>query len=218
MTVCAVTRQANVAQRDNDGNIYAWEYESVETGEYDVTIVDHTEKDIEAIKNTVTQGHKRGIQSALERLAQIKPIGRSEMKQTTVIGFLSYDLFEEGVSEFVVNELCKEYRQSESSNFFPDTAEFFNKAKRRMKKYIAIYKSLFPNPEPPALTPPEKTLKEKATETQIMPWEGMELKDMPDDVLKELSCFCIDFGSSQLAEIYCRSYGLDYAEMKERLG
>lgn len=218
MTICAETREASIPKWDDNGDIYGWEYGYVETGNYEVTLVDPTDEEIEAIKNTVLAGHKRGIQNALERLAQIKPIGRSEVKQSTVIGYLSFDLFEEGVSEFVVNELCKEYRQMEEHNpewsaFFPDSGKFFNKAKRRMKKYQAIYQAQFPKPEPKALPEPEKTLKQKAVETQEMPWDGYTLETMPDDVKSCLIQFCKDFASTHISMVYCRSYGIDYGQL-----
>ena len=148
-------------------------------------------------------------------LAQIKPIGRSGIKQGIVIGTLVHDLLDAGVSEFVVNELCKEYRQSKDHTFFPDHDDFFHKAKSCMKKYHTIYKTIFPDPKPLALPPPEKTLKEKSVETQKMPWEGMTLETMPEDVKGELKRFCNDFGSLKIATIYCRSFNIDYAELQE---
>ena len=217
-TICSVTGGVSVPQKDANGDIYGWQYESVETGDYEVALIDPTDEELEAIGNTVVPGHKRGIQSALERLAQIKPIGRSEVKQSTVIGYLSFDMFEEGISEFVVNELCKEYRQSEENRFFPDSAEFLNKAKRRMKKYQAIYQAQFPKPEPEALPAPEPTLKQTAVETQKMPWGGMTLDEMPENVMKELENFCIDFASERISTIYCRTYGINYKELKSICG
>ncbi|MGR3219233.1 MAG: hypothetical protein ACUZ8H_05365 [Candidatus Anammoxibacter sp.] len=218
MTVCAETRGANLPQRDHSGNIYAWEDGSVETGNYEISITDPTDEEIEAIKNTVIAGHKRGIQNALEKLAQIKPIGRSEIKQGTVIGYLSFDLFDERISEYVVNELCKEYRQmneddTEYSRFFPDSGIFYNKAKFRMKKYQAIYKTLFPDPEPEALPEPEKTLKQISVETNKMSWEGLTLEIMPDDIKYELIRFCGRSLSESTRKTYCDTYGIDYDKL-----
>ena len=217
LTVCAETRGINIPQKDSRGDIYAWESSSAETGNYKVTVTDPTDEEIEAIKNTVIAGHKRGIQNALERLAQIKPIGRSEIKQGAVIGYLSFDMFDEGISEYVVNELCKEYRQMDEddpaySRFFPDSGVFYNKAKERMKKYQSIYQALFPKPEPaPDVLPkPEKTLKQISVETKKMPWEGFTFESMPDDVKYELIRFCGYSLSESARKTYCDTYGIDY--------
>lgn len=93
-----------------------------------------------ALETAITPGHRHGIHIALERLAQIKPIGSSEAKQATVISYLTYDLFKDGVSEFVVNELCSEYRKRTTDGittdrFFPDSGDFLAAANRRMKLY-----------------------------------------------------------------------------------
>ena len=217
LTVCAETRGINIPQKDSRGDIYAWESSSAETGNYKVTVTDPTDEEIEAIKNTVIAGHKRGIQNALERLAQIKPIGRSEIKQGAVIGYLSFDMFDEGISEYVVNELCKEYRQMDEddpaySRFFPDSGVFYNKAKERMKKYQSIYQALFPKqePAPDVLPKPEKTLKQISVETKKMPWEGFTFESMPDDVKYELIRFCGYSLSESARKTYCDTYGIDY--------
>ncbi len=59
----------------------------------------------------------------------------------------------------------------------------------------------------------KSALREKTIETKVMPWEDMTLETMPDDVKAELIAFCIDFASTQVSTIYCRSYGIDYEQL-----
>jgi len=56
-------------------------------------------------------------------------------------------------------------------------------------------------------------LREKAIETQRMPWDNMVFETMPDDVKAEFIQFCKDFPSNHIAEIYCRSYECDYNQI-----
>ncbi|MDP9195199.1 MAG: hypothetical protein M3O22_00245 [Pseudomonadota bacterium] len=94
-------------------------------------------EEVRALEGATAPGTKQGIHRALEILGQIKPVGKSDVKQSTVIAYLVFDLVDEGVSEFVVNEVCREYRRDPESPFFPNGAEFLKKACQAMKKYQA---------------------------------------------------------------------------------
>lgn len=131
----SVTRESRSPKLDHNGKIYGWEYDLEETGEFEAKITGATDEDRAALAEAIRPGHKRGIQQALEHLAQIKPIGASETKQSTVISYLTYDLHQDGVSEYVVTELCSEFRKSMAHTFFPDYGVFYNAATERMKKY-----------------------------------------------------------------------------------
>lgn len=136
-------------KRDHNGQIYGWEFDLIPTGEFTAQVIDPTQNERQALETAIAPGHKRGIQAALERLAQIKPIGSSDAKQATVISYLTFDLHEDRVSEFVVQELCKEYRKKpvhdQKDRFFPDHGDFLLEANYRMKKYRAALNALIDN-------------------------------------------------------------------------
>lgn len=130
-----------IPKKDNEGHTYGWYLDCEETGEYEAMVSAVTPQEIQILSEIIIPGTKLGIHKALEMLAQIKPIGSSEAKQATVLSYLAYDLIDEGISEFVVNEMCKNYRRSTDCRFFPDHSEFFQKAIREMKKYKAAYEA-----------------------------------------------------------------------------
>lgn len=142
LKICLEKRDTRIPVRDYDGNIYAWEFDTVETGNFLVEIRDITENGLKAIINACTPPNKKGVQMALEYLAQIKPIGSSEAKQMTRISYLVFDLVEEGISEYVVNEVCSFYRKDLDSKFFPEHSEFLSKAKRYQKKYNTVLEKI----------------------------------------------------------------------------
>lgn len=120
---------------DYEGNIIRWETDLVENGEVSVLTKNLSAEEIGALKIATAPGSKQGIHKAIEMLAQIKPIGKSEAKQETVISYLVHDLYQEGISDFVVGKLCGEYRRSTDSPFFPQYGEFMDSAKRQMDIY-----------------------------------------------------------------------------------
>lgn len=139
LTTSSVNRECKSPIRDFDGNIVRWEHDLVPTGDFTSKAKYPTRIERMALETAITPGHRHGIHIALERLAQIKPIGSSEAKQTTVLSYLTYDMVSEGISEFVVSELCSYYRKipvyTESDRFFPDSGDFLERAKSRMKFY-----------------------------------------------------------------------------------
>jgi hypothetical protein len=124
-----------VPRKDHDGNIYGWTYDVQETGGFVSKLDNPTAEELAALKQAIAPGSKEGIHSALEILAQIKPIGSSDVKQATRISYLVFDLLDEGVSEFVVHEICRDYRKNAENRFFPDHSEFLEKARLAMNKY-----------------------------------------------------------------------------------
>lgn len=142
LKICSEKRDTRIPVRDYDGNIYAWEFDTVETGNFLVEIKDITENGLKAIINACTPPNKKGVQMALEYLAQIKPIGSSEAKQMTRISYLVFDLVDAGISEYVVNEVCSFYRKDLDNKFFPEHAEFLSKAKRYQKKYNTVFEKI----------------------------------------------------------------------------
>lgn len=151
LTICSVNREGRVPIRDYDGNIVRWEFDLVPTGDYTAKASDPTQDERMALEIAITPGHRTGIHVLLERLAQIKPIGSSEAKQATVVSYLTYDLVQDGVSEFVVSELCTEQRRKsvyeESDRFFPDSGDFLASANRRMKSYKAALQAVIDKQE-----------------------------------------------------------------------
>lgn len=137
-------RMVSIPKQDWDGNVYDWDYDYQKTGDYKITLKDLTPEDIKTLEAAITPGNKAGIHTALERLSQIKPIGSSQVKQNMVISYLCADLLEIGVSEFVVNEVCRDYRRNTDSKFFPDHTEFLKEAKQLMKKYKTAYEATKP--------------------------------------------------------------------------
>lgn len=139
LTISSVNREGHVPIRDYDGNIIRWEFDLVPTGDYTAKVSDPTQDERMALEIAITPGHRTGIHALLERLAQIRPIGASEAKQATVVSYLTYDLVQDGVSEFVVNEICTEQRRKPvivpADKFFPDSGDFLASANQRMKSY-----------------------------------------------------------------------------------
>lgn len=152
LTISSGTRGGQVPKKDYDGNIYGWEYDLIPTGQYTAKVIDPTQAERQAIEKTLMPGHKRGIHAALEKLAQIKPIGSSDAKQATVISYLVYDLYQDGISEFVVNELCAEYRKKPvhqpKDRFFPDHGDFLLEANYRMNKYKSVLTAVIESQKP----------------------------------------------------------------------
>lgn len=146
LTISSVNREGRSPVRDYNGNIARWEFDLIPTGDFTAKVSDHTQDERMALEIAITPGHRTGIHVLLERLAQIKPIGASEAKQATVLSYLTYDLVQDGVSEFVVNELCTEQRRKpvyeEGDRFFPDSGDFLASANRRMKSYKAALQAV----------------------------------------------------------------------------
>ena len=179
LTTCAVKKSGHRPILDKNKNYLGDEFYFEETGEFTTAITDDLSiTQVEAIKTTVAKPTKEGVQKALEYLAQLKPIGSSGIKKATVIGFLVYDLLDEGVSEYVVHELCKEYRRSTESRFFPDGAEFLKKAIHRMNKYKSIQTALVE-----FLNPQEKPLIEyKKEESKYTKWDDRTEEDKKEQI------------------------------------
>lgn len=133
LTISAETEIRSVPVKDFNGEIYRWEKDYVETGRVIAKVKDITEFEESALSVALIPGEKKAIHAALERLAQIKPIGRSEAKQSSVISYLVHDLLDEEISEFIVNELCRRYRRS-TEVFFPNSGDFFQAAVARKKE------------------------------------------------------------------------------------
>jgi hypothetical protein len=132
-------KPSRTAIKDYEGNVIAWEYDPIDTGEFDVTLIDLTKDEKQALYIATLAGTKMGIQKPLEMLAQIKPIGKSDAKQETVISYLVYDLHKDGISEYVVHELCAKYRRMSEQVFFPNYGDFLDAARRKMKMYKTAY-------------------------------------------------------------------------------
>lgn len=139
MKICPVYGTSSVPKKDNDGNIYAWEIEAVETGDYEVKVDNLTASDIASLEVVLKPGDKQAIHALLERLLQSKPLGKSDMRKASVILDLSFDLYETNVSNEVVAEVCTQYRRTADSEFFPDCTWFYKEAQKRMAEYKAIH-------------------------------------------------------------------------------
>jgi hypothetical protein len=137
LTISSEVKSISMPLVDFNGDVYGHEFDVIRTGEFKISLNNPSKEEIAALRLACIPGHKMGIQNLLEHLAQIKPIGRSGVKQATVIAFLCCDLVDEGVSEFVVNELCREWRKQTESKFFPDHGDFLASAISRMKEYKA---------------------------------------------------------------------------------
>ena len=143
LTICAVKKSGTKPKLDYNGNIYDQEFYVEETGDFESVIhQDLNENQIQALEITIKKPSKQAIHKAIEHLAQLKPISSSHIKQSTVISYLVYDLIDENISDFVVYEVCKKYRRSTESRFFPDNAEFLKQAKILMKKYKSAHEVL----------------------------------------------------------------------------
>lgn len=216
LTISAEIKNIQAPKKDFDGKVYGWEFDDAETGNHLAAFAEMpSESEIEAIKLTLTPGGKRAIHAALEGLAQIKPIGRSEVKQSQRIAYLVFDLLDEKISEFVIHELCREYRREKDQVFFPEHGDFFNKAKARMQKYQAVYDALYPPPPPEPKEKPPLTLREKAIAEKKLPWEGYTLQTMPDNVKQELLKFCKTLPNPYTAIIYTETLGIEYSKLLE---
>lgn len=204
LAICAERKLIQVSKRDKDGYIYDSNFELVHTGKYEIEANNISPDELDIIRQTVIPGSPMCIQSALERLAQIKPIGSSEVKQKTVIAYLSHDLVDEGVSEFVVNECCKEFRKDPDNRFFPDNGVFIKRAKELMGKYAAVIDGI-ENPKEPKIT--EKKEKAMESKVKIPLWEE-EIKtgELSAEGIRQLKDFLSRMPES-LARAYC---GDDY--------
>lgn len=151
LMISSVNREGRSPIRDYDGNIVCWEFDLVPTMDFTAKVSDPTQDERMALEIAITPGHRSGIHVLLERLAQIKPIGSSEAKQATVVSYLTYDLVQDGVSEFVVSELCAEQRRKPvyelTDRFFPDSGDFLASANRRMKSYKAALQAIIDKEE-----------------------------------------------------------------------
>jgi len=142
LTICAETRAGRKPVLDYDGNPYKWEYTSVETGNYNVAVMDESAIDEEAITEALRPCNKVTAQQTLELLAQIKPIGRSEVRQKTTIAMLVYDLSALKISDIVINEAATEWRRATDSDFFPPHGDFLARCVALMEKYRAVYRKI----------------------------------------------------------------------------
>lgn len=174
LTVCSKTRGISIPKKDFDGNIYGWETDVVKDG-FNVVVYDSLPEEIRALELATMAGDRSAIHKILEHLSQIKPIGKSDIKQTTRISYLVYDLVFYKISEFVVEELATEYRRNQNQTFFPDHAEFLNKAIDKMEIYKTALE-LARNPLPQIESQP-KTKEEKMKEAESIPeWKKCETK------------------------------------------
>lgn len=139
LTISSVKHEKKIPVRDTDGEIIRWEFDLVDSGKTEISVSDLDLSEIEALKFAASPGHKSGIHAAIERLAQIKPIGRSDVKQAVVISTLVFDLVKMGASEIAVVEVCTEARRSTESDFFPKFGQFLDAVEARMNVYKTAY-------------------------------------------------------------------------------
>jgi hypothetical protein len=217
LTISSETRTGQSAKVDADGKTYGWEFATIETGRYLVKKNNPTQSDIEALALAIAPGHRHGIQTHLEHLAQIKPIGASNVKQSTVIAYLTRDLCDAGISEFVVSELCEEHRKAKEFRFFPEHGVFFDKAKSRMKKYLTAYEfAIKPEQDPASAAPiPEAPKRQPRDPEAPMPWHDLTFEAMPIEMRSLLWNFCRGFHCQTIAAMYCRSLNISYEELKK---
>lgn len=176
MTIYSQKETIQIPKIDSEGNVYAWETDIVDTGKFTARVENITPEEKTALEIAITPGSKNAIMGSLETLAQLKPIGRSDLKQAVVISHLVFDLLDFGVSEYVAKQICKEYRRDPSSDFFPNPAKFLEKAKNLMGKYRAAFAAI---DSPP---PPEKTITRarhapKPADDPLDPWIGKNYQD-----------------------------------------
>ena len=112
-----------------------------------VTIYEPDKINVALINQALQCGSKLGIQRTLEHLAQIKPIGKDDTRQQMRVGYLVYDLIQEGISEAIVEILAKRYRKDKDQIFFPDHGKFLEDAKAEKLKFEAIAESKISDPE-----------------------------------------------------------------------
>lgn len=139
LTIYSEKVEKKVPILDTDGEIIRWEFDLVETGKTDISVANLDDFEIQALKFAAFPGHKYGIHREIERLAQIKPIGRSDVKQEVVISTLVFDLVKIGASEIAVVEICTEARKSKESDFFPKYGKFIDAVEARMNVYKTAY-------------------------------------------------------------------------------
>lgn len=193
LKISSETRGVEKPMIGHDGEIYGWEYDLEETGHILVHLKDPTEAEVNALALAVMPGSKDGIHIALERLAQIKPIGKSEVKQATVLSALVYDLHDEGISEYVVNELCREYRRS-TAEFFPNSGQFFQSARQRMAGYVAAFEKAADKAHDlkPEAKEPEVRFTVDGEEPAVKKWPDMSLEERIEFVARMKSTMVLD--------------------------
>jgi len=171
LKISSQTKSVSIPLKDESGNVYGWEA-GISVAREIVSVENPSPEEIKALMLAVTPGDKRAIHLHLEILSQIKPIGRSELKQASVISYLVFDLHEKQVSEFVVAELCREHRRNPDHVFFPDHAKFLKAAVDRMQRYVdALSESINPKPKPTP-TPKPKIAEARNPDPAPYPWEG----------------------------------------------
>lgn len=169
LTTSSVTKSVSLPVRDDDGNVYRWET-GIEVVGQNVTVNGASPAEIAALSQAIIPASRTAIQTHLEHLAQIKPIGASDTKQATVLSYLVYDLHEHKISEFVIAEICKAYRHDPDNRFFPDSGKFLQAAKRRMATFReALDQALNPKTQKPKFVPPPVPPK---PEIPKKPWDG----------------------------------------------
>jgi len=180
LTLSRKTRSIQTPKKDYEGNVYGWETDLEDIG-VAVALISATPEEVGALRIATTPGNKKNIHQKLEHLAQIKPIGNSDVKQTAVIGYLVYDLLSYGISDLVVEEICTEYRRTTDKRFFPDHGWFLTAARDRFKSYtLALEQAL--NPQKPE---PERKTEIKPPEMKKLFWQQKPREEWTDEQVQE---------------------------------
>lgn len=180
LTISSLTKSTEVPVKDAEGFVYRWETSLIVQGEK-IEIGKLGPQDIGALQMAVTPAPKRALQAHVEMLAQIKPMGKSDLKQTARISYLVYDLHEANVSEYVLNEICAEYRRSRETTFFPDHGDFLYACERRMFRYADALDQVYnPRPKEPE-RPIPRAAQAPRPERKKEIWEDTKGKDWTDE-------------------------------------
>lgn len=211
LQICAATKSVSVPKTDFDGNIYGYEFDVVPCG-FTVKTNNLSPDDISALKIATLPAERSAIHKILEHLAQIKPIGRSDVKQSVRISYLVYDLFQEKISEYVLNEISAEYRKNQTQKFFPDHADFLKTAKQRMIAYnLALEDALNPRPPEPQIS--HERIISSIQPTPEPKWQNTKFKDWDNETKNDFVEKFKDFDASNILPLL-RVVGWNYDDFK----
>lgn len=172
---------------------------------------------VDVLKNLLTPATYEEAAKEIARWLMHYPRRHVE-QDAVIIQDLASDLekFEIGIGVVIESlaEVRREYRvfkSGEENPWPPQTAYVLKKASEKQRDFEYLLNKFEPKP----LAVEDKTLREKAAETEKMPWDGMAFADMPDDVRMELWRFCERLPSQMVSVMYCNSYNIAYLELVE---
>jgi hypothetical protein len=158
----------SIPVKDNDGNVYRWEYDLVRCGS-EVHFREQPSADL--LKFILQPATDAQIGKMLFDLVAHKPFSRGEEAFAVVTRDLAKDLA--GCSGWAIKKICEKFRRDITERFFPDTAVFVFEVRAlndqlRCNSDTAARQKRNDPPQPVAEPTPVKTYEGKARVAEIL--------------------------------------------------